>query len=391
MNADINMTEKKMSAREKIKLFHTADFHLDSPFSGLDVKRSDERRVQLREAFCAAVRRAKTDGCELILISGDLFDCGYVSEETVATVFDALADCQIPTVISPGNHDPFTAGGVYSKKSLPSNVFVFSSTELSYFDRPDLGVRVYGYAFVSEKYGEDPLSGGVSLDERMINILCAHGDIYSPISTYASINLAQLEEIGFDYVALGHIHKHTEPLRLGKTVVSYAGFPDGRSFDECGFGGALEVTVSHSSPSLTENVEVKRVTLSDRRYLSESLDVSGSASRGDVAERIREYVKESALGEETSLRLTLVGNVAPSLPNDISMSADELGLSLIDIRNDTLPIFDAQYLESDITLRGALYRQLLPQMRSPNEQERRIAAEALRVGLAALEGRPIIQ
>ena len=96
-----------------IKIFHTGDFHLDSPFSGLDVKQSDMRRAELRNSFSAALMRAASGGCELILIAGDLFDCGYVTAETVKKTFLAIEKCALPVVIAPGNHDPYEKNGVY--------------------------------------------------------------------------------------------------------------------------------------------------------------------------------------------------------------------------------------------------------------------------------------
>ena len=73
-----------------------------------------------------------------------------------------------------------------------------------------------------------------------------------------------------------------------------------------------------------------------------------------------------------------------------ALSASDLGLALLQIEDNTLPIFAAEYLENDISLRGALYRQLLPKMRSDDENERKVAAEALRIGLCALEGKSFL-
>jgi hypothetical protein len=40
-----------------------------------------------------------------------------------------------------------------------------------------------------------------------------------------------------------------------------------------------------------------------------------------------------------------------------------------------------------MTIKGELYRTLLPRLSSPDEEERKIAADALRIGLLALDGR----
>ena len=46
-------------------------------------------------------------------------------------------------------------------------------------------------------------------------------------------------------------------------------------------------------------------------------------------------------------------------------------------------------LEQDSTLRGEIYRALLPKLKSDDPEERRVAAVALKVALLAVDGRDI--
>lgn len=379
----MNQNIQKNSKRE-LKIFHTADLHLGSPFSGFDLKTGEARRRGLVDTFAESLRLAKNEGCEAVLIAGDLFDCGYADGETVSRTFEILENCGMAVVISPGNHDPYTDGCIYASHALPKNVSVFTSPEMSRIELSELGLCVHGFAFDSERYTSDPLSSGVELCDGLFNVMCAHGDISSPISVYAPINLPQLGEMGLDYVALGHIHKYSEPIRVSETLVAYSGFPEGRSFDECGYGGALIVTLSMDTSPVAR---VERVILSERRYISDTVDVTGAVGRSDLVAAVKKYVETNGLGMETCLRLTFVGNVDPCAPVSVSLTAEELGLSLLELENDTLPIFEAEYLENDITLRGALYRQLLPSLKSADPETRKVAVGALRMGLAALEGR----
>lgn len=365
-----------------VKIFHTGDLHLDSPFSGYDVKESDRRREESRVSFASALKKAALDGCNIILIAGDLFDCGYVTAETVSRTFAAIADCGIPVVISPGNHDPYEKGGVYDRQERPGNLFVFSSSELSRLDFDDIGLSVHGYAFTSDRMDESPIRN-VALHEKNANVLLAHGDLYSPLSKYAPISPLSLETSGFDYAALGHVHKAEPPVKMGNTLVAYCGFPEGRGFDELGFGGALEVTLDNGT------VNTERVILSDKRYMIEELDVTGATSNEDIYSSLAAMVSAKGFGKETSLRVILKGAVSPSLTVSITPSAEVLGLSLIETENETVPVYDSEFLENDITLRGALYRQLLPALNSPDPHTKKVAAEALRIGLSALDGKQI--
>ena len=371
----------------KLKIFHTGDFHLDSPFSGCNIKESDARRASLRDAFTAALARASADGCDLILIAGDLFDCGYVTPETVKRVFGEIESCSIPVVIAPGNHDPYRAGGIYEREDLPKNLFVFTTPALSRVDLDSLGVSIHGYAFTGDRIDEPPVTlDRINLHPTNVNILLAHADIYSPLSKYAPLSTATLEGSGFAYAALGHVHKAEAPIKCGSATVSYCGFPEGRGFDELGFGGAMEVTVDASSGE----VETERVILSSRRYMIELVDVTGAESAKDAALAIEKTVKEKGFGEETSLRAVLVGSVSPDFIPDRTPDASCFGLSMLEIENATTPVYDDEMLKNDISLRGALYRRLLPALSSDDKRERAVAAEALRLGLAALDGKQLL-
>ena len=371
----------------KIKIFHTGDFHLDSPFSGCNVKESDARREALRCAFSAALERAEGDGCDLILIAGDLFDCGYVTAETVARAFSDIEKCGIPVIVSPGNHDPYRPGGIDERSDKPGNLFVFSSPQLTRLDLDGLPVSIHGYAFTSDRIDEPPVTSDViKLHPTNVDLLLAHADIYSPISKYAPLSLKTLETSGFAYAALGHVHKAEEPLKAGSTTVSYCGFPEGRGFDELGFGSAMEVTVD----TVSGDVTARRVTLSTRRYMIESVDVTGAGSINEIRSAVLRSVKEKGYGKETSLRVILTGSVSPDISADVHIDAEEAGLSLLEVENTTSPIYDNETLKNDISLRGALYRRLLPALSSDDKRERAVACEALRLGLAALDGKQLL-
>ena len=165
--------------------------------------------------------------------------------------------------------------------------------------------------------------------------------------------------------------------------MAYAGFPMGRGFDELGNGSALEIALDRSKGS----VALTRLVLSTQRYVIEALDITGAARSGDAVEKLQRLISEKGYGTETCLRVVLTGAVTPGFPAELSLGRETFGTALLEIRNDTVPLYDADALESDPTLKGAFYRELCEQLRSPDEYSRRVAAEALRIGLLALDGR----
>lgn len=367
-----------------IRFLHCADLHLDSPFSGLNAMQSEARREEQRELFRALICLAKNRRVDFLLIAGDLFDSGFTASSTVKFVADTLATLDCPVIISPGNHDPYKEGGLYVG-SFPQNVRIFTSEKLSSFYFPKTNVCVHGYAFTSEKHEENPLDSGVTLDPTKINLLCAHTELDVPLSHYAPITSRQLASSGFDYAALGHIHNAPKPSICGKTLVCYSGCLEGRSFDELDFGSVMEVTIDGTT------VTSEKVRLAKHRYMVETIDITGSEKNSEVIDRIRQRIAVNNYREDTALRVILTGALSPEyIPSVSFITGSVEGLYHLEIRDSTTPILDFAELERDMSIRGEYYRELVAKMRSADEQERQVAAEALRIGLCALSGKPIV-
>lgn len=370
-----------------LRIFHTADLHLDSPFSSLPPSVSEKRRDELRQVFIRMMQSAADEHVDLVLMPGDLFDSGYVSMQTLKVLQAGFETLKCPVVICPGNHDPYTPQSIYATGKFPSNVYIFRDEAPSCFDFPDLGIDIWGAAFVRGLMENPPMVRIPTLSGDKIHILCQHGDTRNLLSKKCPLNPRDIAYRGFTYAALGHIHVPGKPEVLSGTTVAYSGCPMGRSFDEPGWGGALIVTIDSN----------RRVTLesrryADKRYMVERLDVTGLDSDADVAGRVQQLIESKNYGSETSLRVILTGEVAPTAQLSAAGIARIVGAGpeYIELRDETLPVFDAGYLENDMTLRGALYRELLPLLRDGDSSQRIVAADALRAGLAAIDGRTIL-
>ena len=108
-----------------VKILHTADLHLDSPFAGLSLDVAEEAREEQRNVFSEMMRYAGENSVDLVLIAGDLFDSKYITVRTKELVKGAFASLSCPVVIAPGNHDPYTSNSFYRSGELPENVCVF--------------------------------------------------------------------------------------------------------------------------------------------------------------------------------------------------------------------------------------------------------------------------
>lgn len=373
-----------------VKILHTADMHLDAPFTLEDPSLSEVRRGDLRSAFTALTMYVEDNNIDLVLIAGDMFDSEYVTKDTVSLVIKELgrlSKCKF--VISPGNHDPYTPNGVYKKTQFPDNVYIFTEPTLSLLAFEDIGVDVYGYAFTKPYMERNPFVGRKPLHSDRINILCAHADTSSPISKYCPVTESDIAESGFDYIALGHIHAGKEVTKLGITYYAYPGCIEGRDYGEPGHKGALAGTLIKDSQGFRH--DLKPIRFSRRRYAQERLNVSGASTNEEISEQIAACIVRNGYGDDTLLRITLEGNVTPDLKISKKIIERNIrNLYTFDLIDHTLPLYDCEALKYDPTIKGAFFEALLPTLENGTAEEREIASLALRYGLSAIDGSDII-
>ncbi len=368
-----------------IKIFQTGDLHLDSPFSGGDILRSENGRKRIRALFKRMMNFVREKKYDLVLIPGDLYDTGFLSEESAELIRTELSSLPCPVVISPGNHDPYEKGSFYASASLPQNIHVFGDEKLGKFEFEELGAVVYGYAFTSAVHRENPLEGFFA-DSDKIKILCAHSEVGVPLSGYAPMSYGDIEASGFDYAALAHIHKAPDVYCSPRLTAAYSGFAEGRGFDEIGKGSALSISIFETGEK--KEIKYERISFSDYSFEILPINVTDLESDDDIASLIEREIDTLSYGKNNSLRVVLEG----LLPLDFSPNLSYIKrrcASLVDcfeIKDDTLPLADAKTLSKDMTLRGEFFRTLEEKLNSPDMRERNLAAMALRIGLASLDG-----
>lgn len=370
-----------------LKIFHTADVHLDAPFSLSDPVEAEKRRTGLRSTFCSMIHKARQMEADVFLIAGDLFESSFVTKDTAATVLreiESFSKCDF--FIIPGNHDPYSENSPYALLSWPENAHIFTDEKPSYFDLPEKNARIYGHAYMSKDIPDGLFSGFRVHDRNKINILLAHGFVNMPQSSCNILMKSDIENSGLDYIALGHVHAHSGFEKIGSTVYAYSGCAAGRGFDECGYKYAITGTVSKENENADVRLSLYRCC--DRRFEIVKSDISGSQSTEQAISIIKSDTAK--FGEDTSLRIIADGIVSP----DVEITKEEIrkavrAPSYIEFQDDTLPLFDTEKLKNDRTIAGAFYRRLEKDLMSDDPAQRRKASFALRYGLAALCGKEI--
>ncbi len=366
-----------------IKILHCGDIHLDSPFSLSNVQKANARRALQRGMFTSLMLYVRTEKIDIMLMPGDIFDTDYVTKDTAALMvkeFESAPDCRF--VIAPGNHDPYNESSPYARIKFPSNVYIFNSPSVAKFSFDDIQTDVYGFAFTCDAMTVNPFANVSPSDPDRINILCCHGDL-TPNSRTCPITVSDIENSGFDYIALGHIHNSDGVHKASDTYYGYSGCPEGRGFDECGKKSVIIGRLSKTSGKFTGEFALKPST--KRRYEKLQVDISASEDTAQVISAVMQAVKENLYDADTSLRVILTGRVSPSLL--ISEKAVEqaiTGLYYVEVKDKTSATYDTSALEADPTLKGAFYSLLKDKLNSENEEERATARNALRLGLSAL-------
>ena len=352
-----------------LKIIHGADFHLDSPFSGLTPKRAAQRRGEQRELLERLAELARKKGAGLVLLAGDLLDSERVFPETALALSKALASIPCPVFIAPGNHDPYTDRSIWTALNWPDNVHIFRSHDLERVDLP--GCTLWGRAFTGAHQETSPLEGLAVPGDGKLHLAVLHGCV-GERNGYGPISPAEIAASGLDYLALGHIHQGSGLNKEGNTFWAYPGCPEGRGFDELGDKGVLYVEAEPGQ------VKSQFVSLAKRRYEIITADITGPA--GPLA-----AILEALPGRTSDLicRLILTGEgPAPDLVNlEQTLAPEFYGLTLVD--RTRLPR-DLWARREEDTLTGLFLRTMWEKCQAePDNQALQLAA---RYGLAALEG-----
>ena len=352
-----------------LNIIHGADFHLDSPFSGLSPERAAQRRGEQRDLLTRLAQLAREKQADLVLLSGDLMDGETVYRETAQALSQALGGIPCPVFLAPGNHDCYSPSSVYATLDWPDNVHIFTTPTMEGVDLPQLNCTVYGRAFCSPHETGSPLAGFRAAEDGRLTLACLHGDT-APGSGYGPISQEEIAASGLDYLALGHVHQHSGLQRAGRTVWAYPGCPEGRGFDELGEKGVLYL---EAEPG---HVSAQFVPLCRRRYQDIRVDVTGS----DPLDAVLNALPPAT--EEDIYRITLTGAcTAPDLARlQRALAPRFYGLT---VRDETRLPQDLWQRREEDSLTGLFLREMEQLCaKRPDDPVCRLAA---RFGLAALE------
>ncbi len=353
-----------------IRILHTADWHIDAPLRNFTDLQRRELRSSLLELPGKIADLCLREGCDLVLLAGDVFDGPY-SREGYEAVYRALERMEVPVFIAPGNHDPYREVSPWVRERWPENVYIFKKRELTSFSIRELDCRIYGAAYTA------PECPGLLADFRAEcaerhALLLLHADPVSADSPYCPVTAAQLREAGVDYAALGHIHTMGR-FEAGAGLCVWPGCPMGRGFDETGGKGVCIA-------ELDETAEVRFVPIDGPRFLEYTVP-----ALGDPAEAVAAILPPE--GSRDHIRVRLTGEIAAGAADGLALRfAGWPNLTILDETTVLGGLWDGA--EED-TLSGIFFRILRDGAREADPDTAKQLELAARIGRKILEGREV--
>jgi DNA repair protein SbcD/Mre11 len=276
-----------------LKFIHSADIHLDSPLRGLE--RYDGAPVQrirgaTRQALINLVDLSISEEVDFVLIAGDLYDGDWKDYNTglfFAAQMSRLREAGIKVFMISGNHD--AASHISRQLRMPENVVKLSSKKPQTVILDPLGVAIHGQGFLKTVVTDDLSEAYPGAIAGLFNIGLLHTSAtgregHEP---YAPCSVEGLAAKGYDYWALGHVHKRE--VLCKEPMIVFAGNIQGRHIRESGPKGCTLVCVEDGRIVSAEHRELdvlrwclKRVDVTGRESANEVVDLVGSAIKEEM-------------------------------------------------------------------------------------------------------------
>ena len=291
---------------------HTADVHLDSPLRSLALRNTELAELignATRKAFERTINLCLDEGVDALLLAGDLYDGEQTSMKTarfLAEQLRKLGEAGIATFIVRGNHDAMSK--ITRELTFPDSVRVFGGRpEAVPAARRSGGfpVVVHGLSFAQPAAPESLVGKFREPESGAVNIGLMHSSVGgSPRhDRYAPCSLAELHDSGFQYWALGHIHKRWE--EKGRATVVMPGIPQGRDINEAGPKSVSLVAIGDDGSA---EIEERVVSIAQFERVSVNAEGIGdwTALVGEVGQALRR-ARESAGSDHLVARIEIRG------------------------------------------------------------------------------------
>lgn len=365
-----------------LKILHTSDIHIGTPFGWLGERASDSRK-QIKKTFENIVSLAIEKEVNVLIITGDIFDSPFPSEINKLFYRDLLfklSDNGIKTVILPGNHDRLEDGSVFTHNELyqnDPNIFIFDSEEKKSIPIDEFEVTFFANTTTHQKSKLSPLKGLKEIIEESnskIKIVMAHGSVEMGFdSSNYPISKEDINSLGVNYLALGDWHSYLDVSTSNQKAI-YAGSPELVEWNQTNSGYVVFVEIDEGK------TKTERIKIGKRNFETLDIDLETVNSLDTFQKNIK-----SKAGMDNILIVNLKGMASFELDKeelDESLSPSFFYLS---ITNNAIESIDWKKYENleEHTVVGEYVRLLKDQIKS--DPDNPILKKSLSYGISLIK------
>ncbi len=222
-----------------------------------------------------------------------------------------------------GNHDYLKADSYYRTFTWEKHVHMLLSDQIECVEFPEYGLAVYGMSYHSREIEEERYKDAFPESKQGYEILLAHGGD----SKHIPMKQEDLLGLGYDYIALGHIHK---PQIICPNKIAYAGALEPIDKNDTGVHGYIYGDIS------VKGIKVQFVSFACREYIHMEIPVEEKLTGYELRERIHGRIHE--MGEQNIYKITLTGAKDPEIIYDLK-AFENLG-NVLEVIDETVPSYD---------------------------------------------------
>ncbi len=306
-----------------MKFIHVGDVHLGSDMDWT----SFNRKQEVWDTFESVVKICEEKQVDLLLLSGDLFHrqplVGELKE--VNRMFAGLSHTKV--VFVAGNHDYIKANSYYRTFEWNDNVYPLLDSQMDDVEFPELEAAVYGFSYHRKEIAEKLFDTAYAPRKQKYEILLAHGGDEKHIP----VKKETLSGLGYDYIALGHIHK---PQVILENQAIYAGILEPTDKNDVGQHGYVYGEITE------QGVTTEFVPCATREIIHATVQVGETTTGTELKEQLRAYIKEN--GSQNMYKFILTGKRDADIQFDLE-SLKSCG-NIFEFIDETQPAYDFEKL-----------------------------------------------
>ncbi len=189
---------------------------------------------------------------------------------------------------------------------------------------------------------------------------------------YNPMNKNKLKQLGFDYIALGHIHKLDYNSEENQRIV-YPGSTISMGFDELGKHGFIVGDITK------EEFKIEFIPIDSKEFVELEMDITEINDVEELIQRINDLL----LDENKFYKIILIGKRKFEI-DILEIMKFIIKENIIKMKNKTQPDYEIEKLINETTLKGIFIKQLLEEKERQNYTNEEIN-KILEIGLSIMD------